>query len=49
MKMYDGTMDPEEHDTQFIEHMELVPIPKHLKEACLFKGFGSTRTGCTLK
>ncbi|KAL7602922.1 hypothetical protein Lser_V15G16606 [Lactuca serriola] len=29
--------------------MEIIPMPGHLKEACLCKGFGSTLTGSTLK
>ncbi len=32
-----------------IERMEINPIPAHLKEACLYKGFGSTLTGPALK
>ncbi|KAD4585878.1 hypothetical protein E3N88_23479 [Mikania micrantha] len=49
MKLYDGTTDPEEHVAQYRERMETNLIPPHLKEACLFKGFGSTLTGAALK
>ncbi|KAL4553980.1 hypothetical protein LXL04_039903 [Taraxacum kok-saghyz] len=49
MKLYDGTTDPEEHIAQYRERMEIIPIPAHLKEACLCKGFGSTLTGSALK
>ena len=49
MKLYDGTTDPEEHIAQYWERMEIIPIPTHLKEACLCKGFGSTLIGSALK
>jgi Retrotransposon gag protein len=49
MKLYDGSTDPEEHVAQYRERMEINPIPEHLKEACLCKGFGSTLTGSALK
>ena len=49
MKSYDGKTDPEEHIVQYRERMEVIPIPAHLKEACLCKGFGSTLTGSALK
>ena len=49
MKQYDGSTDPEEHVAQYRERMEINPIPERLKEACLYKGFGSTLTGSTLK
>ncbi|KAL4562280.1 hypothetical protein LXL04_034479 [Taraxacum kok-saghyz] len=49
MKLYDGTTDPEEHIAQYRERMEIIPIPTHLKEACLCQGFGSTLTGSALK
>lgn len=38
MKMYDGSTCPEEHITQYKERMEIVLIPKYLKEVCLYKG-----------
>lgn len=49
MKPYGGTMDPEEHVAQFKERMEIIPIPPHLKEACMCRGFGSTLIGSALK
>ena len=49
MKLFDGTIDPEEHVAQYRERMEINPIPLNLKEVCLCKGFGSTLTGPTLK
>ncbi|XP_023743491.2 uncharacterized protein LOC111891665 [Lactuca sativa] len=49
MKLYDGTTDPEEHIAQYRERMEIIPIPGHLKEACICKGFGSTLIGASLK
>ena len=39
MKLYDETADPEEQIAQYKERMEIVPIPTHLKEACVCKGF----------
>lgn len=44
MKMHDGTADPEELFAQYREHIDIVPIPQHLKEANLCKGFGLTLT-----
>ncbi|KAD5961644.1 hypothetical protein E3N88_13117 [Mikania micrantha] len=49
MKLYDGTTDPEEHVALYRERMETNPIPPHLKEACLCKGFDSTLTEAALK
>ena len=49
MKPYDGTTDPEEHIAQYRERMEIIPVPTHLNEACLRKGFGSTLIGSALK
>ncbi|XP_021992015.1 uncharacterized protein LOC110888818 [Helianthus annuus] len=49
MKLYDGITDPGEHVAQYRERMEINPIPERLKEAYLWKGFGSTLTGSTLK
>ena len=49
MKPYDGTTDPEEHVAQYMERMEIIPIPTHLKEAFLCKGFGSTLIRSSLK
>ncbi|XP_076911067.1 uncharacterized protein LOC143568921 [Bidens hawaiensis] len=49
MKLYDGSTDPEEHVSQYRERMEINPIPMEIKEACLYKGFGSTLTGATMK
>ncbi|KAK1421700.1 hypothetical protein QVD17_24249 [Tagetes erecta] len=49
MKLYYGSSNPEEHVAQYRERMEINPILKKLKEACLCKDFGSTLTGSTLK
>ena len=37
MKIYDGTTEVEEHLAQYRERMEIIPIPSHLKEACMCK------------
>ena len=49
LKSYDGTTDPKEHVARYMEKIEKFPIPAHLKEGCLCKGFGSTLTGPALR
>ena len=49
MKPYNGTTNPEEHVAQYMERMEIIPIPTHFKEACLCKDFGLTLTGKAMK
>lgn len=49
IKPYKGTTDLEEHFTQYMERIEIIPILTHLKETCICKSFGSTLTGSTLK
>ncbi|XP_023735311.1 uncharacterized protein LOC111883158 [Lactuca sativa] len=49
MRPYHGTTDLEEHVAQYRERMEIIPIPVHLTEACLCKGFVSNLTGSALK
>ncbi|XP_056691842.1 uncharacterized protein [Spinacia oleracea] len=43
--VYDGTTDPREHILTYKQRMMTIPVPKHMREASLFKGFGSTLIG----
>ena len=44
MKIYDGSVDPEEHIAQYKQRMFTVPISRDYREPCMCKGFGSTLT-----
>ncbi|XP_056688311.1 uncharacterized protein [Spinacia oleracea] len=45
MPMYDGTTDPREHILTYKQRIMIIPVPKHMREASLSKGFGSTLIG----
>ncbi|XP_056685489.1 uncharacterized protein [Spinacia oleracea] len=49
MPMYDGTSDPRDHILTYKQRMMKIPVPKHVREACLCKGFCSTLVGPALK
>ncbi|XP_056689619.1 uncharacterized protein [Spinacia oleracea] len=49
MPMYDGTTDPREHILTYKQRMITIPVPKHMREASICKGFGSTLVGPALK
>ncbi|XP_056697885.1 uncharacterized protein [Spinacia oleracea] len=49
MPMYDGTTDPREHILTYKQRMMTIPVPKHMREASLCKGFDSTVIGPALK
>nr|XP_043631615.1 uncharacterized protein LOC122603068 [Erigeron canadensis] len=45
LKLYDGTKGPKEHVARFRVKIERFPIPAHLREGYLCKGFKSTLMG----
>ncbi|XP_056688042.1 leucine-rich repeat extensin-like protein 5 [Spinacia oleracea] len=47
--MYDGTTDPRENILTYKQRIMTIPVPKHMSEASLCKGFGSTLIGPALK
>ncbi|KAF2614167.1 hypothetical protein F2Q70_00011861 [Brassica cretica] len=49
IRMYDSTNDPDDHVAQYKQHMLTVAIQIELREANMWKGFGSTLTGPTLQ
>ncbi|KAF3573206.1 hypothetical protein F2Q69_00058803 [Brassica cretica] len=49
IKAYDGTTDPDDHVTQYIQRMIAVALPKESHEATMCKGFGSTLIGPALQ
>ena len=49
MNPYVRTTNPEEHIVQYRERIKIIPIPPHLNETCLYKGFRSTLIGSALK
>ncbi|XP_021857558.2 uncharacterized protein [Spinacia oleracea] len=49
MPMYDGMTNPREHILTYKQRMMTILVPKHMREASLCKGFGSTLIGPALK
>ena len=49
VRMYDGTSDPDNHVAQYKKQMLTIAIQKELREATMYKGFGSTLTGPALQ
>ncbi|XP_031267808.1 uncharacterized protein LOC116126246 [Pistacia vera] len=49
MKPYDGTTDPDDHIASYKQRMFTVSIPRPLREACMYKSFGSSLSGPALQ
>ena len=49
MKLYDGTMDLDNHITQYCQRMFTTAIPRNMREACMSKGFVSSLIGPILQ
>ncbi|XP_021733296.1 uncharacterized protein LOC110700116 [Chenopodium quinoa] len=48
MAMYDGTTDPDEHVSLYMQKMMTSSIPRDIKKAIMCKGFGATLSGPAL-
>ncbi|XP_074301127.1 uncharacterized protein LOC141632480 [Silene latifolia] len=49
MTLYDGTTDPIDHVNHYKQKMMVITATGPLKEACMYKGFGSTLSGAALQ
>ena len=49
MKLYAGTIDPDDHITLYKQRMFTTTIPRYLREACMCNGFGSSLIGLVLQ
>ena len=48
MKLYNGTIDLDDHITQYKQIMFTMAIPRDLREACMCKRFASSLIGLDL-